>query len=607
MGKIIGIDLGTTNSCVAIMEEDRPVVLASKEGSRTIPSIVSFAHEDERIIGQLAKRQQLVNPSKVIFAVKRLIGRKFNSEEVQRASKILPYELVESENGDVKIKINDQSYTPTEISALILSYIKEWSEEVLGETVTDAVITVPAYFDDSQRQATKDAGRIAGINVLRIINEPTAASLAYGFNEKEFKKIAVYDLGGGTFDISILSLGDGVFEVKSTSGNTFLGGEDFDQRVVDWLLDIFQKQTGKDLKGEPLALQRIKDAAEKAKTILSHDEKTEINIPFLSEDEKGPQHLSTILTREKLEEMTLDLIEMTKAPCLDALKAAGITASSIDEVILVGGQTRMPKIIDAVGEIFSCEPNRSINPDEVVAIGAAIQAGILKGEVKEMVLLDVTPLSLGIETKGGLFTKIIDRNTTIPVRKSKIFTTVTDNQTTVEVHVLQGEREFAVHNKSLGKFELVGIPPCPKAIPQIEVGFDIDSNGIVNVSAKDQATQKEQKIVVKPAGGLSEEEIQQIVEDAKIHREEDRKRAELYNARSKLEGMIESTTKTFREFGYLLDEGKRVKVERMIEDARKALSSNEILVYTKNLQNLNEAAQILSEVILYDPASFRKT
>lgn len=607
MGKIIGIDLGTTNSCVAIMEEDRPKVLASKEGSRTIPSVVSFAHDDDKIVGQLAKRQQLVNPSKVVYSVKRLIGRKFNSEEVQRAREILPYELVESENGDVKIKINNESYTPTEISAFILSYIKEWSEEALGEQVTDAVITVPAYFDDSQRQATKDAGRIAGINVLRIINEPTAASLAYGFNESEFKKIAIYDLGGGTFDISILSLGDGVFEVKSTSGNTFLGGEDFDQKILDWLLESFRKETGKDLKGELLALQRIKDAAEKAKIILSHEEKTDINIPFLSEDEKGPQHLSKILTRDQLEVLTTDLIEKTKTPCLDALKAAGLEPSEIDEVILVGGQTRMPKIIDTVKEIFDCEPNRSINPDEVVAIGAAIQAGILKGEVKEMVLLDVTPLSLGIETKGGIFTKIIKRNTTIPVRKSKIFTTVADNQSTVEVHVHQGEREFAVHNKSLGKFELVGVPPCPKGVPQIEVAFDIDSNGIVNVSAKDKATEKEQRIVVKPAGGLPEEEIQQIVEDAKLHKEEDRKRAELYNARSKLEGMVESTTRTFREFGYLLDEEKRVKVEKMIEEARKALSSNDILVYTKNLQNLNETAQILSEVILYDPSSFVKT
>jgi molecular chaperone DnaK len=607
MGKIIGIDLGTTNSCVAIMNEDFPKVLASKEGSRTIPSVVSFVHEGERIVGQLAKRQQLVNPSRVIYAVKRLIGRKYDSDEVQRARKILPYELVESENGDVKIKLDEKSYTPTEISAFILSYIKEWSQEVLGEEITDAVITIPAYFDDSQRQATKDAGRIAGINVLRIINEPTAASLAYGFNEKEFKKIAVYDLGGGTFDISILSLGDGVFEVKSTSGNTFLGGEDFDQRIVDWILVGFQKETGKDLKGESLALQRIKDAAEKAKIILSHEMRTEINIPFLSEDEKGPQHLSKIITRDQLEQLTADLIDMTKAPCQDALKSAGLKPSDIDEVILVGGQTRMPKIIETVRELFDCEPNRSINPDEVVAIGAAIQAGILKGEVKEMVLLDVTPLSLGIETKGGLFTKIIDRNTTVPVRKGKVFTTVSENQTIVEVHVLQGEREFAVHNKSLGKFELVGIPPCPKGVPQIEVSFDIDSNGMVNVSAKDKSTEKEQRIVVKPAGGLSEEEIQHIIEDADVHREEDRKRAELYNARSKLEGMVESSTKTFREFGYLLDEEKRIKVEKMIEEARKALSSSEILVYTKNLQNLNEAMQILSEVILYDPSTFGKS
>ncbi|MEW5807689.1 MAG: molecular chaperone DnaK [Acidobacteriota bacterium] len=604
MGKIIGIDLGTTNSCVAVLEEENPVVIASREGSRTIPSIVAFTHGNEKIVGLLAKRQQQLNPTKTIFAVKRLMGRKFNSNETQKAKMMLPYELIPAANGDVHIKVEERTYSPIEISAMILAHVKDIAEEYLGGPIEGAVITVPAYFDDSQRQATKDAGRIAGINVLRIINEPTAASLAYGFGGSESKKIAVYDLGGGTFDISILSLSGGVFEVRSTSGNTFLGGEDFDQRITDWLVASFLDESSIDLRSDRVILQRIKEAAEKAKIILSREEQTEINIPFIAEDASGPKHLKKVLTRKKLEELTFDLIEMTKSPCFDAIKMAGLMPSDIDEVILVGGQTRMPKVVETVREIFGCEPNRSINPDEVVGIGAAIQAGILRGEVKEMTLLDVTPLSLGIEAKGGLFVKIIDRNTTIPVKKSRIFTTVSDNQTMVEVHVLQGEREIAAHNKSLGKFDLVGIPPCPKGVPQIEVTFDIDSNGIVNVSARDQSTGKQQKIVVKPSSGLFEAEIDRIVQEAKQYREEDRKRAELLKMRSKLEGLIESVTKTFWEFGDILGEEKRKKVDRYLQDARKSLASTDILIFSKQIQNMDEASQILSDVILYDPKSF---
>ena len=606
MGKVIGIDLGTTNSCAAVIEGETPTVIAGKEGSRTIPSIVAFSQRNEWLVGHLAKRQQQLNPTKTVFAVKRLMGRKLNSEEAKRIRNVLPYEIVEADNGDINIKIEEKNYSPIEISAMILGHIKQIAEEYLGEAIEGAVITVPAYFDDSQRQATKDAGKIAGINVLRIINEPTAASLAYGFSESESKKIAVYDLGGGTFDISILSLSQGVFEVKSTSGNTFLGGEDFDQRITDWLIGSFREETGKDLRSDPLAIQRIKDSAETAKIILSHEEQTEINIPFIAEDESGPRHLKRTMTREKLEELTADLIEMTKGPCMDAIRMAGFTPPDIDEVILVGGQTRMPRVIQTVREIFGREPNRSINPDEVVGIGASIHAAILKGQVKEMVLLDITALSLGIETKGGLFTKLIERNTTIPVKKSRIFTTVTDNQTTVEVHVFQGERELAAHNKSLGKFDLVGIPPGPRGVPQIEVSFDIDSNGMVNVSAKDLTSGSQQKIVVKPSSGLTEDEIEKIIHDAKMHGEEDRRKAELVTVRSKLEGLIGTVIRTFREFGHVLDEEKRKKVEKHIEDARRAMLSTDILVYSKHIQDMDDASQILSEVILYDPNAFGK-
>ncbi len=604
MGKVIGIDLGTTNCCVAVIEGDAPIVIPGKEGSRTIPSIVAFANDNEKIVGHLAKRQQQLNPTRTVFAVKRLMGRKFDSDETQRVKKILPFELAEANNGDVMIRIEGKNYSPIEISAMLLNHIREIAEEYLGEPIDGAVVTVPAYFDDSQRQATKDAGRIAGINVLRIINEPTAASLAYGFSEAESKKIAVYDLGGGTFDVSILSLAQGVFEVKATSGNTFLGGEDFDQRITDWLIASFKETTGKDLGNDPLAVQRIKDAAESAKILLSREETTEVNIPFVSEDESGPIHLKKTLTRQKLEELTGDLVDMTKAPCMDAIKMAGYAPSDIDEVILVGGQTRMPKVIESVREVFGCEPNRSINPDEVVGIGASIHGAILKGEVKEMVLLDVTPLSLGIETKGGLFTKIIERNTTVPVKKSRVFTTVSDNQTTVEVHVLQGEREISSHNKSLGKFELVGIPPSPRGVPQIEVSFDIDSNGIVNVSARDTVSGNEQKIVVKPASGLTEEEIEKIIHEAKTFGEEDRKKAELVKVRSKLDGLLGTVTSTFKEFGHILEEEKRLKVQKYLDDARRAMLSTDILVYSKHIQNMDDAAQILSEVILYDPNSF---
>ncbi len=532
MAKVIGIDLGTTNSCVAIMEGGKPRVIPTREGGRTTPSIVAFTARSERLVGQIAKRQALTNPQNTIYAVKRLIGRKFDSSEVQKARQLVPFEIVPSDNGDAWIRVRDRAFSPPEISAYVLGRLKEMAEEYLGSEVAEAVITVPAYFDDSQRQATKDAGRIAGLAVLRIINEPTAAALAYGLSEEvaEPRTIAIYDLGGGTFDISILHLGEGVCEVKATSGDTFLGGEDFDQRIVDWLVARFLEETGIDLRADRLALQRLKEAAEKAKCELSREEQAEINLPFISADDSGARHLLTTLTRAKFEELVDDLIEKTRGPCQEAMKLAGLDAEGIDEVLLVGGQTRTPKVVATVRGIFGREPSQKINPDEVVGVGAAIQAGILRGDVKDMVLLDVTPLSLGIETKGGMFTKIIERNSTIPTRKSRIFTTVTDNQTKVEVHVLQGEREIAAHNKSLGRFELVGVPPAPRGVPQIEVAFDIDSNGIVNVQAKDLASQREQKILVTPSGGLSEEEIHEILEDAKKHAEEDRRRAERHDA-----------------------------------------------------------------------------
>jgi molecular chaperone DnaK len=605
VSKAIGIDLGTTNCCVAVMEGGSPRVIASHEGGRTTPSIVAFTSRGERLVGQIAKRQSLTNPHSTVYAVKRLIGRKFDSPEVAKAMQLVPYQIVPSENGDAWIRVRNKDYSSPEISSFLLRHLKEMAEDYLGTQVTDAVITTPAYFNDAQRQATKDAGRIAGLNVLRILNEPTSASLAYGMDEgTASRKLAVYDLGGGTFDISILQLGEGVFEVKSTSGDTFLGGEDFDQRIVDWLVQQFRDETDTDLRGDRMALQRLKEASEKAKCELSRETKAEINLPFISAGEDGPRHLSTILTREKFEELVDDLIEKTRGPCEEALEMAGLKPKDIDEILLVGGQTRTPKVVQIVRSIFGREPSSEINPDEVVGIGAAVQAGILKGEVKDLVLLDVTPLSLGIETRGGMYTKIIERNATIPTRKSKIFTTVADNQTKVQIHVLQGEREIAAHNKSLGQFELVGIAPAPRGATQIEVSFDIDSNGIVNVQARDLATQREQKILVTPSSGLVEEEISAIIEDAQQHADEDRRRAEYIRAKARLEGLVDSNQKTFNEFGSMLTEEDQTRAREILSDAKSALESGNASECTEALERIAEMGKILSEVILYDPGSF---
>ncbi|MEW5723846.1 MAG: molecular chaperone DnaK, partial [Thermodesulfobacteriota bacterium] len=568
MGKVIGIDLGTTNSCVAIMEGGDPKVIANVEGNRTTPSMVAFADSGERQVGQVAKRQAITNPEGTIFAVKRLIGRKYDSPEVQKDIKILPYKIVRGENSDAWVSVRSKDYSPSEISSMILTKMKQTAENYLGEKVTEAVITVPAYFNDSQRQATKDAGRIAGLEVLRIINEPTAASLAYGLDKKVDEKIAVFDLGGGTFDISILEIGDGVFEVKSTNGDTHLGGEDFDLRVIDWLADEFRKETGIDLRNDKMALQRLKEAAERAKMELSTSMETDINLPFITADAAGPKHMNLRLTRAKLESLVDDLIQKVVGPCQTALKDAGLAPKEIDEVILVGGMTRMPRVQQKVKELFAKEPHKGVNPDEVVAVGAAIQAGVLKGEVKDVLLLDVTPLSLGIETLGGVFTKLIEKNTTIPTKRSQIFSTAADSQPAVSIHVLQGEREMAAGNKTLGRFELVGIPPAPRGVPQIEVTFDIDANGIVHVSAKDLGTGKEQSIKITASSGLTEEEIQRLIKEAEMHSDEDKKRRALVETRNQADNLIYSTEKSLNELADKVDGATRATIESAVADLR---------------------------------------
>ncbi len=598
MGKILGIDLGTTNCCVSVVEGATPQVLTNREGSRTTPSIVGFTEDGERLVGQIAKRQSITNPMNTVFAVKRLVGRKYDAEETQHAREVLPYEIVRAVNGDVKIRARAREYSPEEISAFILSEIKEFSEEALGEEITEAIITVPAYFDDAQRQATRDAGRIAGLEVLRIINEPTAASLAYGLDRKGSEVVAVYDLGGGTFDISILQLGDGIYEVKATAGDTYLGGEDFDKKIMDWLLDDFRKATGIDLRQDRMALQRLKEAAEKAKCELSTATETTITLPFISADASGPKHINRTLTRERFESLVADLIDRTAAPCLDALSAAGLKPSDVDQVILVGGQTRTPKVQRMVAELFGREPNRDINPDEVVAIGAAIQGGVLKGEIKDVVLLDVTPLSLGIEMHGGVFEKLIERNSTIPTKNTKVFTTVADNQSVVEIHVLQGEREIAKDNKSLGRFELVGIPTAPRGVPQIEVTFAIDSNGIVNVSARDLATGKAQGMQINPAGGLSQNEIDKIIKEASAFAEADHERREVAAIKNRLEGMIASNERVLGEFGGTLAEDERARIEETLKRSREIATGDSREAFNEAIFDMQGVSKVLTRVML---------
>ncbi len=596
MGKAIGIDLGTTNSVVAVVVGGEPVVIPNQEGQRTTPSVVAFTDKGERLVGQVAKRQAITNPENTIFSIKRLMGRKYNSPEVQEAKKRLPYKIVEAPNGDAHVEIQGKRYSPPEISAMILQKLKQAAEDYLGEPVTEAVITVPAYFDDSQRQATKDAGRIAGLNVLRIINEPTAAALAYGLDKKKEEKIAVYDLGGGTFDISILEIGEGVIEVKATNGDTYLGGDDFDIRIMDWLIEEFKKQEGIDLRKDRMALQRLKEAAERAKIELSSAMETEINLPFITADASGPKHLLMKLSRAKMEQLVDDLIQRSLEPCKKALADAGLSTSQIDEVILVGGQTRTPKVQKVVQEYFGKEPHKGVNPDEVVAVGAAIQAAILKGEVKEVLLLDVTPLSLGIETLGGVFTKIIERNTTIPTKKSQIFTTAADNQTAVTIKVYQGEREMAADNKLLGVFELVGIPPAPRGIPQIEVTFDIDANGILHVSAKDLATGKEQSIRITASSGLTEEEIKKMIREAEAHAEEDRRKKQLAEARNDADNMIYTVEKTLRDMGDRVPEDDKKRIEEAIEKCRRIKeTSNDINEIKSAVEELAKASHRIAE------------
>ena len=598
MGKILGIDLGTTNCCVAVVEGAAPQVLANREGSRTTPSIVAFTEEGDRLVGQIAKRQAITNPLNTVFAVKRLVGRKFDAPETAHAREVLSYDITRAGNGDVKIRARGEEYSPEEISAFILREIKEFSEEVLGEEITEAIITVPAYFDDAQRQATRDAGRIAGLDVLRIINEPTAAALAYGLERKGSEVVAVYDLGGGTFDISILELGDGIYEVKATAGDTYLGGEDFDKKIMDWLLEDFQKSAGIDLKQDRMALQRLKEAAEKAKCELSSALETTITLPFISADSSGPKHINRTLTRDRFEHLVADLIDRTAAPCLDALSSAKLQPSDVDQVILVGGQTRTPKVQRMVAELFGREPSREINPDEVVAIGAAIQGGVLKGEIKDVVLLDVTPLSLGIETHGGLFEKLIERNSTIPTKNTKVFTTVADNQSVVEIHVLQGERELAKENKSLGRFELVGIPTSPRGVPQIEVTFSLDSNGIVHVSARDLATGKAQGMQINPAGGLSQSEIDRIIRDATEFAASDGERREMAQMRNRLEGMLAANERVLAEFARALEAGERERIEETLRRSRDMAASESRDELVEALFDMQGVSKVLTRVML---------
>ncbi|MCF8036636.1 MAG: molecular chaperone DnaK [Desulfobacteraceae bacterium] len=602
MGKVIGIDLGTTNSCVAIREQNETKVITNPEGGRTTPSVVAVNESGERMVGQIAKRQAITNPENTVFGVKRLIGRKFTSNEVQKDIKNMPFTIEEANNGDVRVKIQDKYYSPAEISSYILGHIKRYAEDYLGETVTDAVITVPAYFDDSQRQATKDAGKIAGLNVQRIINEPTAASLAYGLDKKSDEKIAVFDFGGGTYDISILEIGDGVFEVKSTHGDTHLGGDDFDLRLIDHLADEFRKDSGIDIRNDKMALQRLKEAAEKAKMELSTSMETDVNLPFITADQNGPKHMNVKLTRAKMESLVEDLLDRLEGPCNTALKDAGLSANEINEVILVGGMTRMPAVQERVKKIFGKEPHKGVNPDEVVAIGAAIQGAVLSGDVKDVLLLDVTPLSLGIETLGGVMTKLIEKNTTIPTRKSQIFSTAEDNQQAVTIHVLQGEREMASGNKSLGKFELSDIPPAPRGVPQIEVTFDIDANGIVHVSAKDKATGKEQSIRITASSGLSQEEIDELVKEAEKHAEEDKKRRELVEARNNADSLIYSTEKSMKELGDKVDAETRQQVEEIIGRLRKAMEGEDKDEINKISEELQQASHKLAET-MYQQAS----